>query len=676
MNKIHFLLVLIFVLINITIYSSMIKIFENNNFEYYFDKNSISFDIKEKNGNNIWKTNLREKDSSLNNEWSNFFSNGISIDYYLKSERQLKRKSFNVSNSKISYNMDANILHLDIESTELHIEIKLDIKFTLDGFDIILRDNGIIERDENVYIQRLYFFPFFDSVKYSKTGYIFIPDGSGALINLKKSIAKSPYIQRVYGDDYGIKDINTLNNQYIPNKNILIPIYGMIVEENKKGFMNIIEEGEEYTDILAYQSGIVTPYSWVTARYNLRDLYKKFIDKKGNAVLVGMNRPYNYNIISKYVLLSGNKANYSEMAIIYRKYLESKGILYKRKLKSHTTLRLDFLAVESKKKALGKEFIIMTKLEDILKIKNELNKKIGENLLINILGYSKNGYSNSSPYHLPLNNKFYNEKISNDLYFSVDYTLGNPKNKYDIAQNISKQLLQIFNKYLITPNKSIELYQKEKSKFNKLNIKNFSFKSIGEYLYSNYGKDFHTREENMDLISKTFYGTFYNPNFYLWKNTYQIFDIDSESSDFLIENKSIPFLQIVLKGYMDFYSKPLNFSSNIKDSLLKLIEYSIYPTFLITKEDSFKLIDTDSEWIYSSQYSSLKDTIINSYNFVKSALDNVANAFILKHEYLNEDVVKVSYSNSIEIIINYSQKMFNYKGKKILPKNFGIIKGE
>ena len=231
------------------------------------------------------------------------------------------------------------------------------------------------------------------------------------------------------------------------------------------------------------------------------------------------------------------------------------------------------------------------------------------------------------------------------------------------------------NKFL-NPYKSAEMYKKQSEEFEKYNVNNFAFRSSGKYIYSDYGSNFISRTEMKNIFSENFKGAFYNPNSYMWKNTSLIFDIDLDSSGYVMENYSVPFLEIVLKNNIDFFSGPLNINGDLKTQLLKIIEYSVYPSFTVTAENSVKLMETNSEWLFSSEYDVWKDKIKESYEFVNNALKYVTDSFITGHKIIGEKQTEVTYSDGIKIIINYSDKKYKYGDNIVEPFNYIVIKGE
>lgn len=136
---------------------------------------------------------------------------------------------------------------------------------------------------------------------------------------------------------------------------------------------------------------------------------------------------------------------------------------------------------------------------------------------------------------------------------------------------------------------------------------------------------------------------------------------------------SVPFLQILLKGYIDYYSSYLNFSSNTKMDILKCIEYGIYPAYLVTKEESYLLADTLSSNYYATTFDKCKDEIVETYNYINKALKEVIGAEIMGRTTLESGIYLVEYSNGKKIIVNYSDIDYNYSGHTITSLGYEVI---
>ena len=124
---------------------------------------------------------------------------------------------------------------------------------------------------------------------------------------------------------------------------------------------------------------------------------------------------------------------------------------------------------------------------------------------------------------------------------------------------------------------------------------------------------------------------------------------------------------------MEVYAEYSNFSFYDTESILRMVDYNMSPSFMLTKESSHLLINTNSNNYYSTEYDIYKDTIINVYNGVNGALKEVYNASWTDRKVLADGVIVNSYSNGKEIVINYTNDDFNYNGEIIKSMSYEVI---
>ena len=381
--------------------------------------------------------------------------------------------------------------------------------------------------------------------------------------------------------------------------------------------------------------------------------------------------------------------NVNENGVLSKKESQNKGI----------PLKLEFLMGENKKALIGKSLVEMTTVEDIRNITSKLIEDDISNLEIVARGWTKGGAGGSALNHKSFENKLGSarewSKLIEELeekgintYMYTDYSkvfqgVNGVSITRDSAQMISEQIIKENNSNFnfATPETSKNFFEKDQSNFEKKGIKNIAIDSIGDNLYSNYNKkNKATRTESMEINksmlenSKT-NNALYEPNDYLWKYTNDYYGIPMSSSGYSLITDNVPFLQIVLKGYINYYVPELNFVAGSKDALLQMIDYGAYPSYYITQEDSVKLINTSSNWLYTSKFEIWNEQIKEQYNFLNSALKNVEGQTILHRNVLTDGVVEVVYSNNIRIIVNYNENAYEADEIVVEGKDFKVIGG-
>ena len=213
----------------------------------------------------------------------------------------------------------------------------LEYTFNDDGsFSVRLPANSIVF-DETEYILRsITPLQYFGAANFANDGYIFIPDGSGSVIEFEdfrsSNVAMSSSLS-FYGNDFCYSEISGAHKQPLT-----MPVYGIAssktVNGNKQsiGYFAILEEGASMASMnvkyksTSFREGSVyttfTPYP--TDKFDLSEtisvggaqFYSKVSESK-----------YSGSYVTRYVMLTGDKANYIGMADYYRSYLEGNGTL-------------------------------------------------------------------------------------------------------------------------------------------------------------------------------------------------------------------------------------------------------------------------------------------------------------------------------------------------------------
>jgi hypothetical protein len=200
--------------------------------------------------------------------------------------------------------------------------------------------------------------------------------------------------------------------------------------------------------------------------------------------------------------------------------------------------------------------------------------------------------------------------------------------------------------------------------------------TLFSYNYSgkNYSR-FDTKESyksTADTLSQKTKLVMEQPFAYLWSDTQAFLDMPLYTSAYIFEDESIPFLSIVLKGSIPVYAEYVNFEANKKEFFLKMIESGSYPSFYITKESSAGLIYTNSSDIYSSEYSSYKNTIAEYDEAIGALTQKTMGANIEKHEILEPGLVCVTYSNGVKVYVNYNSESANADGITIPAMSYEV----
>lgn len=555
--------------------------------------------------------------------------------------------------------------------------------------------------------------PFFGAADVKEEGYMFIPDGSGALINYNNGkLNASPVSIPMYGTDPGKK----LGEKFQYAQQAIMPVFGMKKEEN--AFIAVIEEGDAHASINSDIAGHVYPYNTNYASFNI--LPWDTVTFSGTSGELKNNvyqkKPYMGDIKVRYTFLQGNDANYSGMAKTYRNYLSSKGDITVLKPGGYRFVLENLGAIKKKKSFFGIPYtatIPLTTFKQSQMIMNELRIKGIKNIDLKFTGWFNGGINNKVPKYVNIESALGGRKNLTDLSKNVTSQMG--KIYLDVAlQNINSGFISLgFNawtdsvhytykeiainypysivsmaqdrnkayKFFLSPAKIWGFLNPFVTKVKKLDIGMPFYKDLGDDLIS----DFHTttpidRQEALTLISDNLKKTDMNyaistGNIFSIKNAQMILELPDESSHFFLEDKSIPFVQMVLHGYTDYAGPAINLSDDYRTTMLKTVETGASPYYVWIFGDESELKNTPYNNYYAVNFRDWMDEAVEFYNRLSVDFSELRNVTILSHDELAPDVTCTTYENGVSVIVNYSRLVFTYMNVTIKPKDYTFIRG-
>ncbi len=251
-------------------------------------------------------------------------------------------------------------------------------------------------------------------------------------------------------------------------------------------------------------------------------------------------------------------------------------------------------------------------------------------------------------------------------------------NKRTLTIETTQEVYNTF--YYLVPTKTTSILTKFVNTYTKKGVSNLALAGISSTLFSyslkgSYYSRYDTAEVYEAILSTLAESTnliLEQPNAYLWNYTQAFLDMPLESSSYMYADEEVPFLSMVLKGSIPMYSDYVNFEANKTEFFLKMIEAGVYPSFYITYENSSELIYTNSADKYSTEYSTYRDTIISYDTALRAVAEAVDGAYILKHEKLDNQVVRVTYDNGVVIYVNYGSSAQTVDGITIGALSYKI----
>ena len=595
------------------------------------------------------------------------------------------------------------------------IDIEIPIEYKLNGavLEASIDIDGIDEGKE-CYLISLEFLPYFGATGADEKGYLFIPDGCGAVAEFNKNIKPlKPYAKRVYGTDLAhSEEILTSNDM-----DIKLPVFGIVHDEN--ALMAVITEGDGAAEILAETGSDNVYYNSI----NSKMLYRIYAEENALYKAQGSNHIYTithtdfgtkkYSV--NYYVLSGNDASYSGMAGKYRDYLEETYLLEKSGLKPKLALKT-YGCIEEKKNFFGLTYfkkLPLTTYQQLEEILNDLVENDIDKLTIQYMGWSGNGVINrklpikAKPLSILGGKKKLNSLIcfaeENDIEFYLNTDLLNFKksgNGISYQKNSTKSpngdASKIYEYSMVTYAKdkstspsyllSIKYLEKYLNKFltnyEEIGTNAISLSTMGNTVYSDFKvnsgtyrtKNILTLQKALENVNQRFSSVAVTgANAYAVPYADIIYEAPTASSGYDIFAYDVPFYQMVLGAFSSYTTSPMIQSVDYNDMFLKAIETGSDLLYDCIYIDSSVLRDTALSCSYSSQYKIWKEKAIDSYNTIKQFYSKIEGSYIKAHKRMSDGVYCTEFSNGIKVMVNYTDNSFTENGVTVSENGFVIV---
>lgn len=669
-------------------------------------------------------------DGTISNVDAQRFNDALSITYQLDQDNHLYFNKFSglpptslvkdLINLSKAVGYTTEMLMADSQQFGIQVSITEPAKFvitmeaTLDNGDLVVKVPTYEIKSGNDYytLQNIAVLPAFGLASADKVsdGYIFVPDGSGALFKLNTFNGKYPEYERpVYDNTYYDK----LYDMPEFPENLTMPLFGMYdtdVAGKTQGYLGIIDSGAELSSIkvqLGTQDTSTggtlynkTYSSLDTLQFSRVKVFGPYSDN--DARFLSTTGLINVDYAIRYKLYSGN-VTYYDMAKGYQQYLIDK---YDLTPVYNTTPKL-FLDVIGTltldKRFLGIPYTkpySMTKYDQLLSIMNDLQ---GVNKVVNYKGFFNGGLNNTISNKADLTKAngsrkqlnalmdYFKQNSDSQLFMNADLMRvsntsdgfwlksnalhgydGKPIafQKYDLAGGMFN--LYVTKQYLLNPlilSDTVNKFIKDSDDY-----PNIAVSDMGSTYYGNYNpRDIIDPvvsntivEDNLKKLSESKTIALDNPNMDKVRYSQYAENISRESSEYGTMYGTIPFRQLVMNGLTEYTTLNVNMSADRSSYyLLQAFELGSIPKFTISAENVDVLKNSEYSDYISIQYSAIKDSIKSLYSEYSKGLEEIGSTQIVNHQMLAKNVFETTYESGAKVIVNYNKYAVTAAGHQL-----------
>lgn len=676
---------------------------ENAQFQLYVDAESLAFKLVNKSNGYVWHSGLDAplEGDRLNRSWQAFARSGISIDYFDKRATSSRTSITNAEHS-ITLTPIEQGFEAQVTFTDYGITVGVNVALEAQGVRVTIPSASIREENADFRLARVYLYPFLGATRGSSVnGYMFLPDGIGSIVRYADSTkAQNMFYGRYYGVDLGMVTTQPFASGLVYNAMpISFPVFGAVHGEGQNALIAIVERGASYGEIGMHPAGIITNFNFIYNSFIYNETYFQATNRSGAGVTVVQRNTNQFDAVVHYHLLSGADADYAGMARYYQRYLVERGMLKPQPdVNPNAGIRLEFLGGDRERVLLWDQFIPMTTLAQTRAILDDLNIPNVETIYY--------GWQPLGAYMMPPDTLRIEAGLGSmdalqalaqhiaeaggrlSLYYEPQVALWGEAGysaRYDLALAITNMAMEGFNRHanhyftLETLQRRFVSLASDIATYPHIHL---ALDTIGGTLYSDFRQDPPlNREQAITAYQQIFADAsvrlgLYRPNDYLWGVTSAYYDMPLSDNGYIYMTESVPFLPMVLAGYLPYYGSVLNFSSNLQTDLLRHVEYGIYPSYFLTHEPTANMLNTRSAWIYTSSYAQWGAHIRESYAWLNALLAPVSGQRIIDHERLAEGVYMTTYANQHRLIVNYNDTVFHYGAFSVAPNNALLLEDE
>ena len=711
---------------NVTIPASFDMIAEDDSLELYLERDTLAIAVRVKENGYVYSSyNISAQSiatiNSLNVEARSPIVSGVSLDLFIQDSPVTVSylDSVNVANvaqpaatSTIVENDKGFVAHVDFNNPSIKIKFELHVSIE-EGSLVVNIPNDTIEEynpdlwDNSQYstyylLRNITVYQYFGSTMAEDDGYVIIPDGSGALISLEDNPeSKTTLILDVYGEDLGYSSLSIRSRAFTlkDTKRLTLPIYGVIHDTGNTGFYTIIESGAPYAQYNFRTAGHVNAFYSSFFNFRYRQSYEQYQSRTNEDQyrISYQDQPNEYDATLRFVFVTGEEADYVGVAKSYKDYLIEEGTYPSNDASTHTETptKIDFIGAEITQGILSTTVQEVTTYNEMVELVKLLQAEGYNNLTTSLKTYTKSSMGYRFDIYRQLGGKgdfkdmlAFMESEGIGFNYYLDYVRSNKDYSTSHAQTLSKreiyyiELTSMYFGHLVNDtSKYLGYAENDVPSLNKYSISNVAIAGLDRTLYTSWDDDVKYSTENQQEIadmlayfeSNDIQTALYQPDAYLYQYMSEYYDAPISSSDYSFISASIPFVQLVLSGSVDMYSEHLNFASDEQFTLLRLVEFGVFPSYVLTGGSSYDLKLTNSSNIYISEYEILKNRMSIYKDFYTEGLSNTLQKEMVDHSFISEGVVLVEYDDGTQILLNYNTTEVTVETYTVDPQSYVVI---
>ncbi len=579
----------------------------------------------------------------------------------------------------------------------------ISVVYRLDGDKLIVEvPFEDIEYKEEYPITDLTLLPYFGAGTATEEGFLFVPEGSGAIINFNNGKTNlSAYYAQLYGWDYGLKRDVVINET-----RAAFPVFG--ISHADGAMLGIIDDYSTLATIQADVAGRRHSYNFAYASYEMVHGSKMDVSAKSDQSIIAYEKSLPEGSIKQtYLFLEDN--TYSGMAKAYREDLLEEYPELQKTENANAPISVELIAaIDRVKQVLGMPVTlpeVLTDFEAAQALITDMAAGGYSNLSLRYTGWMNGGIDHSLPKDIDVTSGMGGTKglkalVSTTEGLGVDlYLTGRTQNAYDsnifdgfmksrdVAKYISREVVEIpeFSKiwfsdinegrlehhFLLRPSVCVTLMQSLADYAKDYNV-GVGYEDTGYLLSGDYNqRRAVSREGAMDMQTEVLAGVktagtkiaMNGGNEYVLPYADLLTQVDLYGKDNLIFDKKVPFYEIAIHGLVDYTGNAVNLSGDAWDTVLKSAETGAGLNFSFYTEPSSLVQGTEYMDFFGANYDGWKERAKEYATRYEKEMAGLNNQYITEHRILADGVTATVYEDNTVVYVNTTE--FEYTDETV-----------
>ena len=543
-------------------------------------------------------------------------------------------------------------------------------------------------------------------------GYFLLPDGSGALMRYYNGKgAAQAYVLPLYGMD----DAQAPTELVSPYPEVYLPVFGM--KNGDSAVLATIGEGDAIAEIRAFP-GSDSGCAYVNAAFSLRATCRSALQtgKANDYFTIAQSKRYTGDLTVRYAFLSGEQADYNGMAAYVQRQIfcdsepltpeappvvtEYVGLI--RKTES-------FLGLSYEKK------VPMTTFAQVAEHTADLQANGLRGLRVKLSGWFGGGYlhgfAGGARAERALGGLAGAQALAErlrqdgvplffdaDIQYTYDRSLGDGFSvRRDTVRLLDHGAGSVYpydratmqrdserTGYIHTPQATARALSGYLDSLSAVGDVGLSLRHAGNKIAADYSEkqpaDRQTALESLTAAVAQAAGQrslmIGGANARILPYADICLDLPLTSSGSSLTDESVPFLPMVLSGYVRFTGTARSLEGDREGQLLHLAQTAGGLAYVLTAQNGREVTDGPCAFLYSTDFAYWRSDLLQTAVGYQSALDGLSGRRIVRYDRVGDGVYRTTFAGGATVTVNYGDSAVTVDGEPLSARSFTVRNGQ